>query len=270
MWGGSLYGRFEASAVFMVLLSLSDRHGEVDMTAEAIAGVTGWPLEFIRKGISELESPDDRSRTPDCEGRRIVLLDDHRDWGWSITNYAKYREEQRSQERREYLREAKRKQRERDREAENRSVNKSTNVNHFQPIAEAEAEAESRSKKNTTAASRPAKKPPPPEFDDFKALYPPRAGSQPWPKALKAINARLADGHVWNEILDGTRRYQAFCRATGKERTEYVMQAATFCGPDKRFLEPWNAPITKADNRTHSNLTAAAAVKQQLIAEGKL
>ena len=142
MWGGSLYGRFEASAVFMVLLSLCDHNGVVDMTPEAIAGTTGWPIDFIRKGLGELVSPDARSRTPDASGRRLITLDEHRDWGWRITNYAKYRDEMRSIERREYLAEAKRKERARDKLST--TVNKSTIVNQNQPITEAEADTEAR------------------------------------------------------------------------------------------------------------------------------
>jgi hypothetical protein len=139
MWGGSLYGRFEASAVFMVMLSLCNREGIVDMTPEAIAGQTGWPIDVIRKGIAELEAVDTRSRTPDHDGRRILKLDDHRDWGWRITNYVKYRDQLRAAERREYLRQAKEKERSAKRSTHVNSVN---SVNQCQPIAEAEAEAE--------------------------------------------------------------------------------------------------------------------------------
>ncbi len=94
--------------------------------------------------------------------------------------------------------------------------------------------------KETTAAA------PPPEFEEFKSLYPNRAGSQPWPNALKAIRARLREGHTWTEILDGVRRYARFVRAEGNEGTSYVLQAATFCGPSKRFLEPFPLPEPKA------------------------
>jgi hypothetical protein len=150
MWGGSLYGRFEASAVFMVLLSLCNRDGEIDMTPEAIAGVTGWPLEFISKGLVELAAPDKRSRTHGHGGRRILPIDEHRDWGWKLTNYQKYRDEMRSLERREYLREAKR------RERASTDVNTSTNVNRVQPIAEAEAEAEAEKKKDAASPLPPS------------------------------------------------------------------------------------------------------------------
>jgi len=136
MWSGSLYGKFEASAVFMVMLSLSDAEGQVDMTPEAIAGRTGWPLEFIKEGLRQLEQPDARSRTPDADGRRIIRLDG-RDWGWFITNHAKYREALRSIERRDYLKDAKRKERDRRRQQLSTSQPSSTTVNPSYSEAEA-------------------------------------------------------------------------------------------------------------------------------------
>jgi uncharacterized protein YdaU (DUF1376 family) len=96
-----------------------------------------------------------------------------------------------------------------------------------------------------------------PEFERLKQIYPKRGGSQRWPGALKAINARLAEGHTWQEIFDGVERYAEFIRATGKERTEHVQQAATFVGTNKSFLETWDPPASKADVRLAGNLTAA-------------
>jgi hypothetical protein len=91
MWDGSLYGQLEASAVLMACVTLCNAQGILDMTPEAISGRTGWPVEFVKKGIVDLEQPDPRSRTPDDDGRRLAKLDDHRDWGWLIVNYEKYR-----------------------------------------------------------------------------------------------------------------------------------------------------------------------------------
>jgi hypothetical protein len=95
-------------------------------------------------------------------------------------------------------------------------------------------------------------------FTEFQSLYPRRSGSQPWPRAEKAIQARLTDGATWQDIVAGVRRYGEFCRVTNKVGTEYVMQASTFCGPDKRYLEDWRPPATKADVRLNANLDAAA------------
>jgi hypothetical protein len=91
---------------------------------------------------------------------------------------------------------------------------------------------------------------------DFKLVYPDRAGDQKWRAALKAGNARMAEGHSANELIEGAKRYDAYCKATGKVGTEFVKQASTFLGPDKSFLLPWNLPATKADTRFNANISA--------------
>lgn len=97
-----------------------------------------------------------------------------------------------------------------------------------------------------------------PDFALFRSLYPDRGGDQRWRQAASAARARLAEGHSWQQIHDGARRYAEYCRATGKVGTEYVKQAASFLGPENHFLEPWTPPATKADVRLASNLDAAA------------
>jgi hypothetical protein len=118
----------------------------------------------------------------------------------------------------------------------------------------------------TTAASRPTNgHATDDEFDALKALYPRRSGSQPWQRARKAINARLAEGHTWTEILEGAKRYGDWCQVTGKVNTEHVKQAATFCGPDKGFLEPWTLPATKAETRQDANAEAFETARARIF-----
>jgi uncharacterized protein YdaU (DUF1376 family) len=84
---------------------------------------------------------------------------------------------------------------------------------------------------------------------NFKIEYPHRAGGQPWPRAIRACKARLAEGHTWDVIIEGAKRYAAYIRAAGKENTEIVMHASTFLGPDTRFLEDWDVPAEGAEGR---------------------
>lgn len=117
--------------------------------------------------------------------------------------------------------------------------------------------------KNTTAATRPTRNGGP-EFSRFKVTFPARAGSQPWTRALKAINARIAEGHSWAEIIAGAERYAGFIVATGKLNTEYTMQAAAFCGPDKHFLQPWTPPA-KAESAMERILRANSPDNSRVI-----
>ncbi len=98
---------------------------------------------------------------------------------------------------------------------------------------------------------------------ELKAIYPKRSGSQPWGRADKAISARIKDGATWQAIADGIRRYAEFCRETDKIGTEFVMMAATFCGPDKHFDQPWDPPQNKAERRQNRNVAAANQVMEE-------
>lgn len=106
MYDGTLgtKGPWEALVTFQQMLVLCDRHGVLDMTPEVLSRRTLIPLEIITKGIAELEKPDEHSRRADFDGRRIVRLDEDRNWGWQIVNHAHYRAIRSSEERRDYQR----------------------------------------------------------------------------------------------------------------------------------------------------------------------
>lgn len=97
-------GPWQAIAVWPWILCLCDREGYLDMTAEALARRTTFPLEIVTTALEALTSPDPHSRTPDCDGRRLEPIDPARAWGWRVVNYAKYRAIRSADERREYMR----------------------------------------------------------------------------------------------------------------------------------------------------------------------
>lgn len=92
IFDSSIAENWQTRHVFEDMLKLCDRRGILDRTSEAIARRTNVPLDIVKKAIVELEQPDSRSRNPEFEGRRIVRLDVHRDWGWRIVNYEYYRQ----------------------------------------------------------------------------------------------------------------------------------------------------------------------------------
>jgi hypothetical protein len=89
---------------FMDLLALADPDGVIDMTHDAIARRTNVPLDIVRRCISELSKPDPASRSKKSDGRRIVPIDSHRQWGWRIVNYRHYRALRDEEGRRSYFR----------------------------------------------------------------------------------------------------------------------------------------------------------------------
>ena len=132
IYQGTLRGNSHGLLVFTNLLAHCDKHGEVDMHPKAIAEEVGLSVSDVRVTLAMLESPDDESRSPDCEGRRIVRLDEHRDWGWRVVNYLKYRAIRDEDDRREQNRQAQERWRARQREA---AEEQSTDVSQHKPAS---------------------------------------------------------------------------------------------------------------------------------------
>jgi hypothetical protein len=141
VWGEPMPTRIAWSA----MLAMADQHGRVMASVPGFAHRARISVDQARKAIECFLSPDPDSRTPDHEGRRIVVIDG----GWRLLNYAKYRALK--DEESERARNAERQSRFRAKQTvtvtEERYSNAPTvTVTESNPIAEAEAEEE----KNTS------------------------------------------------------------------------------------------------------------------------
>jgi hypothetical protein len=133
IFDSSISEDWQVRLVFEDFLVLADVNGVVDKMPEAISRRTNVPLDIVKRAISVLESPDPRSRRQNDDGRRIVRLDEHRDWGWMIVNYAYYRSIASEEQRRETtkLRVKKYRQGEADVDAEGKALRNSTPALHL-------------------------------------------------------------------------------------------------------------------------------------------
>jgi hypothetical protein len=127
--------------VFIDFLILADRHGVVDMTVEAIARRTNVPEEMVRRGIERLTQPDKSSRSHVEEGRRLVLLDSHREWGWQIVNYQHYRNIVDEESRKAYFRDKQRAYRSKPVKDVSDNSTLSKEITHADADADADTEA---------------------------------------------------------------------------------------------------------------------------------
>ena len=73
--------------VWITLLAMADKHGEVHASIPGVARLAGVPIAATEKALGKFLAPDPYSRTPDNEGRRLLPMDG----GWRIANHAKYR-----------------------------------------------------------------------------------------------------------------------------------------------------------------------------------
>jgi hypothetical protein len=125
----SIAGDYVVRHVFMDLLIMADRDGVIDMTPDAIARRTNVPEDMVLHALKELSTPDTKSRSDAEDGRRIILLDSHRDWGWQIVNYEHYRNIRDEESRRAYFRDKKREYR-----AQKKTEDSPTLSNHVQSV----------------------------------------------------------------------------------------------------------------------------------------
>ena len=100
-----------------------------------------------------------------------------------------------------------------------------------------------RTSKSTTPLLGADGTPHTPEFETAFKAYPKRAGNNPKHDAWKAYRARLKEGVTDAQLLAGVQRYAAWCTATGKVGTEYVMRASTFFGTGKAYDQGF--PVTE-------------------------
>lgn len=235
---GTLCGKWPDIGLWPIVLSMADRHGVVDVTHQYIATITGLDIDEVVACMERFCQPDPHSRSQENQGARLALLDEHRSWGWRVVNHGKYTEKARliHKNAREVEEGKNRK-----RLAERRAT---ADDRRGPPLnaPQSQAQSQSQEKKTVMGGKPPPHKADPPEFLELKAIYPKRSGDQRWRKALQHCRARLKEGHAWDEILDGARRYAAWCKATDKIGTETVKQAATFVGTEKGFTEPWTPP----------------------------
>ena len=85
--------------VWITMLALADENGVVFGTIPGLSAMARVSIEDTEKAIKNLESPDQYSRSPDYEGRRIAKADG----GWLILNYKKYITKAKIMARKEYL-----------------------------------------------------------------------------------------------------------------------------------------------------------------------
>lgn len=95
---------------------------------------------------------------------------------------------------------------------------------------EAEKETEKETEKNRDALA----------FAELWAAYPRRQGDSK-AGALRTFLARRREGTPAREMIDGAKRYAAYCR---REKTDpkYIKMAATFLGPGRHWESDYGAP----------------------------
>jgi hypothetical protein len=90
----------ETKVVWITMLAMVDRGGEVHASIPGLAKRAGVSLDECEQALECLKAPDRYSRTQEHDGRRVAEIDG----GWRLLNHGKYRALLSAEERREYNR----------------------------------------------------------------------------------------------------------------------------------------------------------------------
>ena len=83
--------------VWITMLALRNKHHVVEASIPGLADSARVSMEDCQEALRILSSPDEWSRSKECEGRRIREVDG----GWFIINGEKFRRKMSEEERRE-------------------------------------------------------------------------------------------------------------------------------------------------------------------------
>jgi hypothetical protein len=175
--------------------------------------------------------PDTKSRSGDEDGRRLILLDPHRDWGWQIVNYEPYRQMRDDDARRAYFREKKREYRRKGKPDNVLDSPTLSNDVHTGPPESTQAEAEEEADRSGTSYPHPIRsvngKPKLSPEEGIYRQYPKKVEPGEAKKAIaKAIervrkgegsNGPIPDKHEASVFL--FRRVQAYARSPAGSKT---------------------------------------------------
>ena len=149
----------DSRLLFVTLLAKADETGFVEASIPGLARVANLTMEETVEALKCLHSPDEYSKNPDNEGRRVLTVPG----GFMVLNYNDYRSRRNTEERREYMREYMRNYR---KQNVNNGKQSLTDGNRSEPgLAYTETETETEKKKKDTSTKRFI----PPSVDDVKA-----------------------------------------------------------------------------------------------------
>jgi hypothetical protein len=212
--------------VWVTMLALCDRDGIVGASVPGLADVARVSLADCQEALERLLAPDEFSRTPEFEGRRIEATKG----GWRVLNYQAHRDRMSLDDQRERNRErqarfkARRKSEQASVTQSNAGNARSRSVAASNPIAEAEAEAEAESRREQDLPPRASRSATEDGFAAFWSLYPRKLAKA---QALKAWNT-LKPNTALQQVIAAEIRRQAATEQWQRDRGRFIPHAATW------------------------------------------
>lgn len=220
--------------VWIAMLATADEHGIVSASVGGLAHVSRVRKAECAKALETFLAPDEDSRTPDNDGRRIERVDG----GWLILNHRKYRDLRTSKQvvDAERIRD-KRETGEYDSRGPVAPVATKATRSNVATEAEAEAEAEAYAEKYKNASS------PALTLESIASRFPNPAGALPM---LRGMTQGLGSPDMKSVPIQVLAEAEAELRAVGGD-----FNPARFKGFVKKIIQRANNPPTAYPRRAN-------------------
>jgi uncharacterized protein YdaU (DUF1376 family) len=81
-------------------------------------------------------------------------------------------------------------------------------------------------------------------FEVAQGAYPPTAGRADWITAERNFYQRMTEGTDPNALIEGVKRYAAYCNGGGVTSSKFVLSPARFFGDvDRPWAQAWTLPV---------------------------
>lgn len=201
--------------VWITMLAMADHAGRVWGSVPGLANRARVSIPEAQAALETFFSPDQYSRTPDHDGRRIEAIDG----GWRLLNHAKYRGIRDE----ESIKESKRKYAERRRAEEKEKVEKSRTASNSVDRDRANAEADTEADADTEA-KKDQKLRPDGRFGMFWDAYPKKVAKA---AAEKAWAKLCPDQPLFDQIMSGLAAATQ-SESWNKDGGQFIPHAATW------------------------------------------
>lgn len=241
VFDGTLCGQWPALPVWLTILPLADWRGHIDMTPKAIAARTGWPMDLLMEGLATLCEPDPNSRSPAEDGRRLVLIDPARNWGWRVVNIHKYREKASGADQVADGRNAEKVRRYRE-----KNKTPTDTGQHRASPADTNSYTDTNTNTDSSKSKTRAREPedvPRGTFAKIRDCYPLGLYREAdWMLAERAIRKRMDEGIPIADLVAAASAYALQQIALEKVGTQYVLKPSAFFGDSGEWRGPFPTP----------------------------
>ncbi len=246
---GSMFGRGPVMfSVWAFVLAHTDQTGTVELNPRLVASSLGAELNEVELAIQELCRPDESSRNPADDGRRLLR---EGQFTYRVVSHAIYQRIRTQDDRREYNRQKQAESRARKKEQMS-TLDKVDSQQKSALSAHIDIDVDIRNKKKEDQNHRATRsltvKAPAPysdHFERFWMVYPRKTGKGSAWKAFVALSGSAA----LVEAMCAALAWQVNQPQWTKDGGQFIPHAATWLRARRWEDEPFHAPIDTTPNR---------------------